>query len=314
MEFPSPDDLRGLVIEYARFRAAHGEAIGTPELVQPTGEYFPDAFSLTPEGVGATLRRMLHYAPVSDGLDLELAFVEDEGSGGGGCGTGACGDGKGGGVAAPVGEALARGDGAYRVLVAVRDVPNAVMLTTSLARSVGGIVLGEAGEPAEGEGRGLLAEIAASACGFGLLLTSGACVYTKSCGGLRAHQSTFLPVGSHAVLLALFCHVHDVKPGAARAHLETTQTELFDEAVRWAGSNPALLEALSLHPESLVDGVFPLEQTKGFLSRLFGAKPAKALEPAAAPVSRRARTPEQERRLAEAKAMVDDALGAPGAR
>ncbi len=63
-----------------------------------------------------------------------------------------------------------------------------------------------------------------------------------------------------------------------------------------------------------MDGVFPLEQTKGFLSRLFGAKPAKALEPAAAPVSRRARTPEQERRLAEAKAMVDDALGAPGAR
>jgi hypothetical protein len=192
-----------------------------------------------------------------------------------------------------------------------------VTLTTSLARSVGGVVLGEAGEPGDAmarDDRGLLAEIAASACGFGLLLTSGACVYTKSCGGLRAHQATHLPVGSHAALLALFCRVHDVKPGVARAHLETTQTELFDEAVRWADSNPALLEALALHPESLVDGVFPIEQTKGLLARLFGAKPTRALEPAPAPAAKRARTPEQERRLAEAKAMVDAALGAPDAR
>jgi hypothetical protein len=310
MEFPSQDDLRVLVIEYARFRAANGEAIGTPELVQPTGEYFPDEFTLTPEGVGATLRRMLHYAPVSDALHLELAFAEDEGGGGGACGTGGCGDGKGGGAAGPIGEAIGRGDGAYRVLMAVRDVGNPVTLTTSLARSVGGIVLGEAGELTEGGDRGLLAEIAASACGFGLLLTSGACVYTKSCGGLRAHQATHIPVGSHAALLAMFCRVHDVKPSVARAHMETTQTELFDEAVRWADSNPALLEAMTLHPESLVDGVFPIEQTKGFFSRLFGAKPAKGLEPAAAPVSKRARTPEQERRLAEAKAMVDEALRA----
>jgi hypothetical protein len=310
MEFPREDVLRALITEYARFRAANGEAIGTPDLVEPTGEYFPDEFSLSPEGVGGTLQRMLHYAPVSDALRLELQFVEAEGGGGGGsCGTGGCGDSKGGGAAAPIGEAIGRGDGAYRVLVAVSDVGNPVMLTASLARSAGGIVLGEAGEDETGEGRGMLAEIAASACGFGLLLLNGACVYSKSCGGLRAHQSTHLDVGSHAALLALFCAVHDVKPGVVKRHLETTQGELFDEAVRWADSNGALVEALSLHPESLADGVFAIEETKGFLSRLFGAKPARALEPA--PVSkRRVRSPEEERRLAENKAIVDAALRA----
>jgi len=307
MESLHADDLRWLVSRYARLRAAHGDAMGTPHLVEPNGEFFPDAFTPSPEGVGALLRRMLTYAPVSPNLALELAFVDpDTGGGGGSCGTGGCGDG-GGEAKGPIGEALIRGEGAYRVIIAASDVGDPIILASSLARSVGGIVLGEAGEEPEGAQHGALSEIAAAMCGFGVLLTSGACVYTKSCGGLRAHRSTHLDVASHATALALFLRLHDLKPANARRHFETTQREAFDEALPWVDSNARLMEALSIHPESLVDGVFPIEETKGLLARLFGSKPARAPEPVAK-IERRTRTPDEERRLAENKALVEEAL------
>jgi hypothetical protein len=171
------------------------------------------------------------------------------------------------------------------------------------------MVLGEAGEDVGEHERLATAEIAATLCGFGLLLLSGACVYTKSCGGLRAHQGTQLDVPSSAIALALFLRLHDVKPAAARRHLDTTQREAFDEALRWVDSKTALLEALRVHPESLADGVFPVEETKGIFARLFGAKPAPLPEVLAAPVSkRRVRSEAEERRLAEDKALVEEAL------
>ena len=311
MDLPPQDDLRWIVSRYAQLRAAHGEAIGTPELVEPTGEFFPDAFTPSPEGVATLLKRLLTYAPVSDHLGWELGFVEAEGGGGGGsCSSGACGTGGGGG--ALVGEAMPHPNGeGYRVAVAVRDVADPVVLTASLARSVGGMILGEAGEEASSaaEERFAMSEIAATLSGFGLLLLNGACVYTKSCGGLRAHQSTRLDVASSAVALALFLRVHDLKPGLARRHLETTQAEAFDEALHWVDSRPALIAALQNHPESLVDGDFPVEETKGLFSRLFGARKAASPELSPGPVAtRRVRSAEEERRLAETKAMVEEAL------
>ena len=85
----------------------------------------------------------------------------------------------------------------------MRDVGDPVLLAASLARSAGHVVLGEAGEDDASDGA--LAEIAATACGFGLLLLQrGVCVYTKSCGGLRAHQGTHLTLVSTAVTLGLF--------------------------------------------------------------------------------------------------------------
>jgi hypothetical protein len=171
------------------------------------------------------------------------------------------------------------------------------------------MVLGEAGETTTDGERLATAEVAATLCGFGLLLLCGACVYTKSCGGLRAHQGTQLDVPSSAVALALFLRLHDKKPGAARRHLDTTQREAFDEAVRWVDSNGAIVDALRVHPESLADGVFAIEPVKGFLARVFGAKPAALPDAVAAPVSkRRARTEAEERRLAEDKAIVEEAL------
>ena len=311
MELPHEDDLRWIVTRYAHLRAAHGEAIGAPELVLPTGEFFPDTFAPTPDGVAALLQRMLTYSPVADDLGLELAFQEAAEGAGGSCGTGGCGTGGGESAAkGPVGEAVARPhDDGYRVIVAVRDVGDPAVLAASLARSAGGLVLGEAGEVVAAAERGAMAEIAATMCGFGLLLLNGSCVYTKSCGGLRAHQGTHFVVASSAVSLALFLRVHDVKPGVARRHLETTQREAFDEALRWVDSNAKIVEALRAHPESLADGVFAIEPIKGLLSRLFAGKPAAPPEVALAPVSkRRVRSVEEERRLAETKAMVEEAL------
>src|SRR5437879_473730 len=128
MELPNEDTLRFIVSRYAHLRAAHGEAIGSPDLVLPTSDFFPDAFSPSPEGVGALLKRTLGYAPVADDVDLELAFVEQAAEGGGGgCSSGACGTGGKTG-AVPLGTALELEDGGYRVLVRVTDVGNPALL------------------------------------------------------------------------------------------------------------------------------------------------------------------------------------------
>jgi hypothetical protein len=301
---PTEEELRWLVSRYARFLAAHGEAIGRPELVLPTGDYFPDEVSVDPEGVLRIARRILRYAPVSDDIHLALGVLpEDESTGGGGCGSGACGTGPAG--TARGGEAIETAEG-YALTLAPRDAGHPTLLTTALVRAAGHVVLQEAEEDLGDDPIGARSELSASAVGLGVLLLSGAHVYGKSCGGVSIRQATHLCVEEHATLLALFCRVHDAKPSLARPHLGATQREALDSAVVWIDSNPNVVQALKLHPGSLADGLFPIERPKGLLGRLFGRKPPQ-LEPA--PTKRRARTEAEERRLAEAKALVDDALG-----
>ncbi len=312
MEPLTEDNLRWLVARYAHLAAKHGEAIGRPDLVLPTGEFFPDEFTLDPDGVMRVSKRLLSYAPVAADLPVGLAFLEaeDKAAGGGGCGTGACGTGGGSGGGAEAGTIVETDDG-YGITLAVADTGNPVLMTTALARGVGAIVLSEAGEDVEPETAGAFAEIAGAVIGFGVLLTSGAYVYGKSCGGVRMRQATHLSVVEHAHLLALFCRVHEHKPGAARAHLQTTQKEAFDAALAWVDGNAAIVDALRAHPESLTDGVFPIAAPAGLLTRLFGKKPAPRPEElaVATPSSkRRPRSEAEERRLAEARALVEDAL------
>ena len=88
----------------------------------------------------------------------------------------------------------------YRVVVSATDVGNPDVLSTSLARSVGALVLHEAGEHVGA----VPSEIAAVVCGFGVLLLNGSAVWAKACGGLRMAQATVLPVEEMAVALALF--------------------------------------------------------------------------------------------------------------
>jgi hypothetical protein len=104
--------------------------------------------------------------------------------------------------------------------------------------------------------------------------------------------------------------VSETKPGRVRSHLETTQSEAFDEALRFVDANDAIVDALRTHPESLVDGVFAFSEGKGLLARLFGGRRPSPED--IAPVSKpaRVRTEEEERRLAENRRIVEEALRA----
>lgn len=300
----SEEKIRAVVAHLAHLRAAYGEAFAEPDLVEPNGEYFPDEFTLDPEGIERLLQRMLGYAPLSEDLDIGLGFIQPDGEvSGGGCGTGACGTG---GL-----KEIARGgavetDDGYAALVHVQDVGDPAILTTALSRAIGRIVMFEADEDVDPRDEGALSELTAIASGMGLLLLNGACVYKKGCGGMKRHQATFLDLEEIALGLALFVRATNKKPGAVRKHLEITQKESFDAALGWVDTQPTLVRALIDRPETLEDGVFSFEEKKGLFSRLFAKKPDD--EPTAISVRPRERSEEERRRLAEAKALVDEAL------
>jgi hypothetical protein len=303
MDLPSEQALRWIVSTYARLRAAHGDAIGDPALVQPTGAFFPDEFRLDAPSVERLLRRILGYSPVSDDLGIELAFAEPAADHAGGCGSLACGPAGGGGARGAVQEL----EDGYRVVVATTEVGNPDVLTTSLARSVGALALLEAGEeadPAE-------AEIVAVACGFGVLLANGAAVWAKSCGGLRMAQATVLGVEELSVALALFVAVHGTRPSEARSSLGATQREALDLAEAWVESNPLLVETLRERPALLEAGVFDIEPIRGIVGRWLHRR--KVAAEMRAPVPGSASTApvsdERRRRLEEARALVDEVLG-----
>lgn len=309
MELPLDEDrIRSIVAHVAHLRAEYGDAFAAPELVEPNGTYFPDAFALTPESIAELLERMRAYVPISDEVTLGLAFVEEdqEQQAGGGCGTGAC---------APGGtKALARGgametEEGYAAILHVADVGEPAILTTSLARSLGRIVLFEADEEVDPRDDGPLAELTAITAGLGVLILNGACVYKKACSGMRRHQATFLGLEEISFALALFVRTTAGKAGAVRKHLEVTQKEAFDLALAWVDTQPTLVKNLVDAPATLTDGVFSFEAKKGIFSRLFGGSPKKDAGPEMiAPSSRRVRSEQELQRLAEAKALVDDAF------
>lgn len=310
----SDDALQTIVAHTARLREGWGDVLADADLVEPTGEYFPDAFALEPESVDRLMRRMMTYAPLAADLEVALAFVEPdtsgEAKGGGGCSSGACGPGgeKG---ATPIhgGGAVETEDG-YAVPLATTDVGDPTVLTTSLARSMGRLVLHECDEQVDPRDEAALAELTAIACGFGVLLLAGACVYKKGCGGMKMHQATVLSLEEVALATALFVRMNEEKPSRVRRHLEVTQREAFDAVLAWVDTQPKLVAQLRDRPESLTDGVFVLEEKKGLFSRLFDRKKdADDLE--ALPVSKRppvVRSEDELRRLAETRALVEEAL------
>jgi hypothetical protein len=320
MDLPSDEALRWIVVRYAALRAAHGDAIGPPPLVEPTAACFPDAFEPSGPGVARLLARTLEHAPVAEDLDVRLRFVdEEETSGAGSCGTGGCGS-----SACETktkrrlkDRVIDTGDG-YIVELPTSDVGHPSLLTTSLARSVGAIVLAEAEEEVDPEELGPMSEMAAVLAGFGVLLCNGAYVFGKSCGGVRVTQHTHLSVEEMTVALALFANVHGFKPGVVRAHLDTTQRDAFAEATRWVDSNPELVASLCERPEVLTDGIFKIEPIKlmaGLFGRIFARRASLAPDDLAslpaAPPRRTARTAEEQRKLDEARALVNAALGQP---
>ncbi len=304
MDLPDDHSLRRIVKAVAQLRAKHGAAIGRPALVQPTAEFFPDPFRPDVPSVDRLLRRMMEYAPLSSELGVELAvFVPEADHLSGGCGSAACGTGTGNGSA---GVNVAELEDGYRVVVSATDVGSADVLSTSLARSVGALVLHEAGEHVGAEA----SEIAATVCGFGVLLLNGSAVWAKSCGGLRMAQATVMPAEEMAVALALFVAVHDHKVSHARKHLGATQREAFDVAQDWVESNPLLMESLRERPERLAAGAIDFDPVRGVLGQwLHKRKLERAFRPPP-PAGPSTLTAEQQRRLErleEVRALMDEA-------
>jgi hypothetical protein len=306
----SDEALRSIVAHLAHLRAEYGDVLADLDLVEPTGDYFPDAFALEPAAIDRLMRRMMTYAPLAADLDVQVAFVEpeDAGGGGGGCGSGACGPGDKGGKAIMKGGAVETPDG-YAVVLATGDVAEPKLLTASLARSMGRLVLFEADEDVDPRVEGALSELTAVACGLGVILLNGAALYKKSCGGMKRHQGTFLGVEELALACALFVRATDRKPSSVRRHLEVTQREAFDIALDWVDGQPKLVRALAKDPESLADGIFQLEEKKGLFSRLLSSKKPEDDDPLlVAPRPVKQRSEAELRRIAETKALVEEAL------
>jgi hypothetical protein len=305
----SDASLRSIVAHFAHLRAAYGDVIGHSELIEPTGEYFPDTFALDAESVQTLLERMMTYAPLSEDLEVALGVVQPDGDAQvGGCSSGACGPGGGGKNAkgAVLRPAVETEDG-YAAVLAATDAGDTTVLTTSLARSVGRIVLFEADEDVDDRDEGALSELTAVACGLGTILLNGASVYKKGCGGMKRHQATFLSVEELAFALALFVRVTDAKPARVKKHLEPTQREAFDAALAWVDDQPKLVQTLTEDPETLEDGVFALEEKKGVFGKLLARK--RTDEDELVPVSKPSTlTEEERRRIAETKALVEEAL------
>jgi hypothetical protein len=298
MVLPSEDVLREIVSRYARVLAAHGEAFEGAELVTPTGEHFPDHFARDGKSLGRLLARVVSYTPLGEDVPLELVLVEDGGDDGH-CTSGCARPG------ARIDGVERAGDG-YRVPLPVTELANPTRLVCALARGVSAAVLAETGEDVEPADVGAWSEVVAVAAGFGVVMLEGSYVYAKSCGGPSIHQGTALSTGELAVLLALFGEVSGTPARVARKHLGATQATAFDEACAFVRRNEELVRKLREAPELLEGGAFSFETKRGLLARLFSREEA---EEAAKPPPARARDAEEERRLREARALVEEELG-----
>lgn len=296
---------RQIVSVSARLRAKYASAFADAKLVLPTGEFFPDEIDVSEEGIRTLFQRMLTYSPVPQDVPFELAFVEPAQSSEEmqkSCSSGACG---------PSGTdsllpALGETDDAYIVPVDVNLVRNPVRLTTSLVRSVGALTLAYADEAPED--LGVWGEITATLSGFGVLLASGAHYLVKGCSGVKLLTGTSLDVEAQCFALALFVTSAASKDAKrlARKHLGPTQEESFDEAMSFLEGQTELMTKYREAPELLADGVFEFDQPKGLFSRLFRRDETVPLTIKPRKVTR---TPEEELRMAEARALVEDALG-----
>ena len=302
MALPSETVLRNLVARYARILAAHGEAFEGAELVTPTGEHFPDHFARDQKSLERLVTRAASYTPLGEDVPLSFVLVEDE-TDDGHCNSG-CSK-----PAARIDGVQRDGDG-YRLAIPVTELGNATRLVCALARGLSSAVLAETGAEVSPREIGFESEIVAIASGFGVVLLEGSHVYTKSCGGPAIHRGTSLATEEIASLLAFFCARNDISARTARRHLGATQAEAFDEAWTFVQGNEAIVKKLREAPELLEGGAFSFETKRaGLFSRLFSSREAEV-----APVSKKQRDPEEERRLAEARALVEEELGTSPSR
>jgi hypothetical protein len=304
MDLPDEAALRWLVAEYAGLRAAHGDGIGAPALVEPTVQFFPEPIRGDAASVAGVLRAMVGHSPLADDLPVEIALRLGDLDEGGGCSTGAC---RAPGVGSPVRSGVEATPNGYRVVLEAASLHHLDALAASLARAVGGLVLCEVNE----EPSAARSEVAAIVCGFGVLVANGAAVWSKGCGGLRNARNTALSVEEATVALALFLALHGEKPSRARRYLGATQREAFAGACDWVDANAELVERLSDSPSTLVRSAFTLEPVRGVFGSWFHRRKSMSASP---PIPTPPLATEKRRHLEEARALVDEVFGPPASR
>jgi hypothetical protein len=312
------ETFRRIIPAYAALLAEHKAAFSGSRLVQPNAEFFPDKIDVTPEGLRTLFERVLSYSPVPQDVPFEIGFVESDAASAGAsaksCASGACGAS---GASGASGEEKGAGllpsvveqEDLYIIPLDVTLVRNPVRLTTSLARSAGGLLLAYTDEHVTGP----KAELAAVLTGFGVLLLNGAHMYMKGCSSVKLLVGTDLNVRELAASLALFVSVTGASARDARKTLQPTQDEAFTEAMDFIKTQAELIQKLQTAPELLAGGAFEFEGPRGvigFFGSLFGNKRAgsedSGFESGAYKSARQARTPEQEARLAEARQLVEE--------
>jgi hypothetical protein len=289
----STDAMQEIVKVYAELLAEHGAAFKGARQVLPTGEFFPDQIDISPDGLRTLFLRVLSHTPVPQDVPFELGFVEEESASTNSCSSGACGP-----EGAALLPAVAEQEDLYVIPLQVQVVRNPTRLTTSLARSAGGLLLAYA----DARVTGARAEIAATAAGLGVLLLNGSHMYMKGCGSVKLHLGTDLRVEEIAFAHALFVALTEGSARAARKSLQPTQDEAFSASLDFLRGQPELLRKLQEAPELLVSGAFEFEGKKGLFGSLFGGKKTEDVA-----LKRKPRTPEEEARLLEARQLIEEA-------
>lgn len=267
MELPPRPHLELVVHKYAEVLAALQLTRGEQPLVLPTGDWFPDTFTGDQASFERLLARMQGYAAL-EAVDIEAELVGAAVGGScdtGGCGSGGCGSSK------PATEApeLRSSGGRYTIRMPSAALAHPIAMTASLARMLGQIRLAQAGRS---DVEAPVAELAAVALGFGVLLLEASHLYQKSCGGPSVGQATACNLGELALPFALFVATEGHKMRAALGELAVTQRAVLDEAWALASSNPKLVERLRSAPRHVKLGTFSLDEARSWLSRLFSKK------------------------------------------
>jgi hypothetical protein len=285
-------------------------------LVTPTAAYFPDTFDGSPKSVAALCARIQEHAGMSD-VTTEVRVTAPDGTvQKASCSSGACGGG--GAISAKLDRVARMADGSYAIAVGAGEVRQSAALTTALARAVSLIFLVESGaiETTPPKDIEAAADIAATMLGFGVLVTNGAHIYMKGCGGVQVHSATKMGVEELGMALALFCALHDIPDRLAEKHLETTPREAFAEANVWVASNKKLVKLLRSDPVAIEEDRYELAPARSWLSRALGFGKKKQLSPeeelaqiekwVAGPNAKKAVDPAKAARLAEIRAFMDE--------
>jgi hypothetical protein len=131
-----------------------------------------------------------------------------------------------------------------------------------------------------------------------------------------------MPVADLGLALAIHCKLHKEEARTARGQLDITPRAHFDEGRVWADSNSKTVSLMRSDPEAIAAGSYELNEARGWFSRLVGLGKSRGvsapddeelqvLQELQEVARKRTVDPEKRRKLAEARALVDDALDTP---